>query len=172
MADTRKVVESQAMSPETIWSIAGIVVTAGFSVWAINDARKQVKEQTAIQRNVAWARIVNDLMWDFVDPTDKAYSREVTKGLADFVLLSKALDPCKNPDALRRAATYEAVRMAEKAVADGAGSWKPNLDLEGVQKALADWKAQKDSAREQLSNAKPWHHLRRLLRLRTKSSRL
>ena len=151
-----------------MWAIGGILATAVVGVWAINDARKQVREQTTIQRNLAWARIINDLMWDFVDPTDRAHSKDVTKGLADFVLLSKALDPRKNPDVLKSAAEYEAVCMAEKAVADGSASWKPNLDVEGVQKALQERKAQKDVAREQLSNRRFWSRIRRFLRARPK----
>lgn len=154
---------------EAIWGIGGVLATAAAAVWAINDARKQVKEQTSIQRNLAWAGIVNDLMWDFVDPTDKAHSREVTKGLSDFVLLSKALDPHKNPDTLKRTAEYEAARMAQKAVADGSATWKSSLDVRGVQDALREWKEQRGIAREQLANRKIWPRVRRLFRGRTKS---
>lgn len=149
-------VKCRAMSTETMWAIGGIVATAVVGVWAINDARKQVKEQTAIQRNLAWTRIVNDFMWDFVDPTDKAHSPEVTKGLSDFVLLSKALDPRKNPDTLKRTAEYEAARMAQKAVADGSATWKSNLNVQGVQEVLREYEEQKDIAREQRRNRKFW----------------
>lgn len=127
--------------------VVGILAAAGFSWWAINDARKQVREQTRIQRNLAWVKIQTDLMWLFINPTEKAHSKEIAKGLEEFALLSRALDPRKKPENLKAAAENEALETAEKLVRDGLATWKEDFDVEKVRQALHTWKAEKDAVR-------------------------
>ncbi len=157
------------MNTDAILGIGGILATAGFGVWAINDARKAVKEQTILQRNLSWVRIKTDLVWQLIEPTEKAYDKEIARGLEEFILISTALDPNKNPKALKGAAENEGVEMAEKLVSEGYATWKVGLDAERVRKTLQEWREQKDIAREQERNRRLWSRLRRLFRGRMKS---
>jgi len=126
---------------------AGIVATAAFGVWAINDARKQVRGFIRTERNLAWTRIQNDLVWLFVDPTAKSHSKETATGLAVFALLAKELNPERTHENLKEAAENEALEMAEKLVAGGYATWKPDLDMQRVSQKLKEWKSEKDKAR-------------------------
>jgi hypothetical protein len=78
--------------------VVGIVVTAGFSVWAINDARDQVRKSILLQRNLTYLKLQNDLAWEIVDPTDKAYRQEIANGLEAFVVFQRNLLQRKEPD--------------------------------------------------------------------------
>lgn len=164
-----RVVKWRSMNTEAIWGIVGILATAAAGVWAINDARKEVKEQTTLQRNLAWLRIKTDLVFLLINPTEKAYDKEITKGLDEFVHLSRALEPNKNPKALKGAAENDAIEMAEKLVSDGYASWKTGLDAQRVRETLQEWKQQKDTVREQAANRKSRARVRRFFRRRTKS---
>ncbi len=126
---------------------AGIVATAAFGVWAINDARKQVRGFVRTERNLAWTRVQNDLVWLFVDPTEKSHSKEIATGLAVFALLAKELSPEQTPENLKEAAENEALEMAEKLVAGGYATWKPEFDRQRVCQKLKEWKAEKDKVR-------------------------
>jgi hypothetical protein len=135
------------MDAGTIWGILGIVGTAAFGIWAINDARKLVKKSVELQRNLAWRRVENELVWEFVDPTEKGYSREIVKALEEFTLLSKELDPRKRPEALKEAAEKEALAFAERLVANGYATWKRDFDRERLAQALSEWRAEKNAVR-------------------------
>lgn len=139
------------MDAGEIWGIAlgavGVVATAGFSIWAINDARKQVRGSVRTQRNLAWIRVQNELVWLFVDPTDKTHSKEVATGLSEFALLARELNPDRKPKDLKEAADNEALQLAEQLVNGGYATWKPDLDLQKVQEKLNQWRAEKDNAR-------------------------
>jgi hypothetical protein len=127
--------------------IIGIVVTAAFSVWAINDAREQVRRSVLLERNLTYLKLQNDLAWEILDPTDRGYRQEIANGLEAFVLLSRALDPDKSGDALREAAEKEALELADRLVADGFATWKPEMDREKLLTVMHQWKAQKSAVR-------------------------
>jgi hypothetical protein len=135
---------------------AGIVATAGFGVWAINDARKQVRGFVRTERNLAWTRVQNDLVWLFVDPTSKSHSKEIATGLAVFALLAKELSPEQTRENLKEAAENEALEMAENLVASGYGTWKPELDMQRVSQKLREWKAEKGKVREREKLGRRW----------------
>jgi hypothetical protein len=130
---------------------AGIVATAAFGVWAINDAREQVRGFIRTERNLAWARIQNDLVWLFVEPTARSHSKEIATGLSVFAILAKELNPEQTPENLKEAAENEALEMAEKLVAGGYASWKPSLDKQRVSQKLKEWKAEKDKVRSAIN---------------------
>jgi len=136
------------------WGIAlgvvGIVATAAFGVWAINDAREQVRGFISTERNLAWTRIQNDLIWLFVEPTAKSHSKEIATGLAVFALLATELNPEQTPENLKEAAENEALEMAEKLVAGGYATWKPDLDMQRVSQKLKEWKAEKAKVKAKL----------------------
>lgn len=136
------------------WGIAlgaaGILATAALGVWAINDARKQVRGFIRTERNLAWTKIQNELIWLFVDPTEKSHSKEIATGLAVFALLAKELNPERTAENLKEAAENEALEMAEKLVAGGYAKWKPDLDMQRVSHKLKEWKAEKAKVKAKL----------------------
>src|SRR4029077_18316827 len=73
--------------------IVGIVITTAIAIYAILDVRKQVKGLLIVQRGVAYAKIINDMALLFVDPTEKAHSAEIAKGLEEFCLLAQVITP-------------------------------------------------------------------------------
>jgi len=133
-----------------VLGIAGIGVTAGFSIWAINDARQQVKRFIRTQRNLEWTRLQNEIVWLFVDPTDQSHTKEVATGLAVFALLAQELGPDKSPETLKEAAENEALVLAEKLVQGGYAVWKPQLDVQKACERLKEWRTEKDKARAQV----------------------
>jgi hypothetical protein len=135
------------MSTEAIVSIFGILATAVFSIIAINDARRQVRQLISVARGLAWKKVVTDLAWLFIDPTEKAYTTEITKGLEEFSVLSRALDPQKNPEDLKAAAEHQALELADELVRGGGATWKDNLDVKKAKQVIDDWKAVKNGVR-------------------------
>lgn len=144
------------MDAGEIWGVvlgvAGIVVTAGFSIWAINDAREQVRRFIRTQRNLEWTKLQNEMVWLFVDPTDKSHTKEVATGLAVFALLANELDPDRSPEALREAAENEALELAEKLVHGGYATWNPQLDAQKVRERLNEWRIEKNKVRAKQSS--------------------
>lgn len=147
MADAFEVYNASIMGVDTILGIIGIAATAGVGIWAINDVRQQVHRLILMDRNLAWVRVQNDLVWLFVDPTDKAHGKEIAKGLGEFAVLARELDPQRIPEDLKTAAENEALEMAERLVADGYAKWKMDLDMKKVLQRLEEWKAQKSKSR-------------------------
>jgi tryptophan synthase beta subunit len=134
------------MDTETTVGIVGVVATAGFSIYAINDARTQVRQLISVARGLAWEKVVTDLAWLFVEPTEKVYTREITKGLEEFSVLSRALDPQKKAEVLKDAAEHQALALADELVRGGGATWKSNLDVEKAKRVIEDWKAAKNVA--------------------------
>src|ERR1700722_7372788 len=132
------------MSADTI---IGIFITTVIAIYAILDARNQVKKSTELQRNIAYLRLKNDLMWMFVDPTEGTYSSEIAKGFPDLDVLAKALNPKVKSEHLKEAAENEALQSAADLVAIGTFVWKEDLDLEAVTKKLAMWNADKSKVK-------------------------
>ena len=99
------------------------------------------------ERNLAWAKLQNDLAWVYVDPTDRSHPKEIAKASAVFALLAQELDPSRTPQELKEAADNEALEFAEKLVADGYATWKRDFDLQKIHQQLSDWKAKKNAVR-------------------------
>ncbi len=135
------------MSTEMIVGIAGIVITTVIAVYAINDVRREAKKIVKIGRDLAYLKIKNEIVWEFIDPTESAYTSEIAKGLHEFGFLSQVLNPEWTPDAVKAAVEKEALVFAEELVASGRATWKKDLDSEKVRKLISAWKAEKNVER-------------------------
>lgn len=135
------------MSIDTIIGILGIVITTVIAVYAIRDARKQVRQSIKLQRDLSYLRLANELVWQFVDPTDRTYSPEITKALHDFGLLAQTLNPEWTPNDIKEAAEREALLDARSRVKEGTAKWKPGIDMQHVNHLLEEWSAQKNVVR-------------------------
>jgi hypothetical protein len=128
-------------------SIIGTIATTVVAVYAIRDARNLVKKSTELQRNISYLRLKNDLMWMFVDPTEGTYSSEIAKGFHDFDVFAKALNPTVKSEHLKEATENEALQSAADLVAAGMFVWKKELNLDAVNKKLAQWAADKSKVK-------------------------
>jgi hypothetical protein len=135
------------MDVGSIIGILGIFITTGIAVYAILDVRKQVKGLLVVERNLAYAKILNDMSWLFVDPTDKAHSVEIAKGLEEFCLLAEVITPKRALGVHKETVEREALSLAKDLVENGAATWKSDLDLEKVKEELHGWQTEKNAVR-------------------------
>jgi len=135
------------MSPNLIPALALFLFTTGVAIYAIWDARSQVKKTIKLQRDLAYLKIKNDTVWEFIDPTESTHSSEIAKGLHEFGLLAQALNPEWSPETIKSAVENETLQFAEELVKTGKASWKAGLDLQKVRRAIDDWRADKNGER-------------------------
>lgn len=135
------------MTADLIVGVLGIVITTAIAVYAIWDVRRETKKTLKIQRDLAYLTVKNDLVWEFIDPTESAYTREIAKGLHEFGFLAQALNPEWTADTIKTAVEKEALEFAEELVNGGRATWKKEFDLEKVRKAIGGWQAEKNVER-------------------------
>ncbi len=144
----------------SIIGIAGIVITTAIAIYAILDVRKQVKGLLIVQRGAAYAKIINDMAWLFVDPTEKAHSAEIAKGLEEFCLLAQVVTPEPGVNVHKEIVEREALSLAKELVENGAATWKSELDQDKVKKELHGWQTEKNAARiSKIFGKKRWWSL-------------
>jgi hypothetical protein len=135
------------MSADLIVGIVGIVITTLIAIYAIWDVRREARKTLKIERDLAYLRVKNDLVWEFIDPTESAYTSEIAKGLHEFGFLAQALNPEMTTDTVKTAVEKEALEFAEDLVNSGRARWKQDFDLEKVRKAIDGWRAEKNVER-------------------------
>jgi sensor domain CHASE-containing protein len=130
------------MSTELILTSFGLLVAIAaivVSVWAILDVRAQVKELIRLERKRVFTKVRNDMVWLFINPTERAHTPEIAKGLEEFAVLSQALDPKQTADLTNHAMNNEALTFAEKLVKNGYATWKDGWNMEELKKTLHNW---------------------------------
>lgn len=135
------------MSPDTIISIVSTVLTTVVAIYAILDSRRLVKNNLQIQRNLAYRKLNNDLVWTVVEPVQDVYPSEIVKAFYDFDLLARELKPKWNPKPLKEAVENEALQSAHDMVQTGKFIWKKDVDVEEVKKMLDRWNADKNKVK-------------------------
>jgi hypothetical protein len=88
------------MSTELIlaWAALSIaLIGLGVSVWAFLDVWRRVKGLIQLERKRVFTRIRNDMVWLFIDSTERSHTPDIAKGLEEFAVLSMTLDPGKTP---------------------------------------------------------------------------
>lgn len=127
------------MDTGSIIGIVGIVITAVIAVYAMRDVREQVKGLITLERNRAFVKVRNDMVWLFVEPTECAHSVEIAKGLEEFNVTSVALDPKQSAEHTNSVVNNAALVFAEKLVKTGYATWKPGWDMDKVTRAIDGW---------------------------------
>jgi hypothetical protein len=135
------------MDTGSIIGIVGIVITTIIAVYAIYDVRGRVRNLITLERKRVYTRIRNDMVWLYVDPTLRAHSVEIAKGLEEFAIVSAALNPEQTPDLTNHAMNNEVLLFAKKLVDEGYANWKQGWDMEKVKKAMHDWQTAINSER-------------------------
>jgi len=127
--------------------IAGIVITTVIAICAMLDVRNQVKKIIKIGRDLAYLRVKNDLVWEFIDPTESAYTVQIANSLHEFGFLAQALDPNQTADTIRGVVEKESLEFAEELVNNGRATWKKGLSLEKARGQITIWRAEKNVER-------------------------
>jgi hypothetical protein len=135
------------MDTGSIVGITGTIVTVVIAVYAIRDVRKQVYKMILIERNIAFSRIVQDFAWLFLEPTGTGHTLEIAKGLEEFSMLAEVLDGAKTHEVSKSTVENEALATAKDLVEAGYAKWKGDWEMEAVEKALGNWRNEKNSAR-------------------------
>ncbi len=123
------------------------LIAVGVSIYAILDVRREVKKLIRIERNRAYARILNDMAWLFITPTERAHSKEIAKGLEEFSMFAKILNPERTPDISTNTVNNEALAMADRLVTNGYARWNDGWDIEKVKVELQSWQTAKNEVR-------------------------
>jgi len=135
------------MSTEVVVALASTVLATAVAIYAICDVRNEAKKMLKLGRGLAYLKIKNDMVWEFLVPTESAYTPEIAKGLHEFGLLAQALNPGLTPDTIKSVVENEALEFAEELVRSGRATWKSDFDLEKVRKAIGDWRTEKNAER-------------------------
>src|SRR5260370_9179219 len=104
------------MNTDVVVAMAGTVLTTAVAIYAICDVRNKAKKIVSLGRDLAYLKIKNDLVWEFIEPTEAAYTLEIAKGLHDFGLLAQAANPAATPATIKPAVQTEALEFAEAPV--------------------------------------------------------
>jgi malate synthase len=129
--------------------IIGLVVAIAalwVAAYGIRDVREQVHMLLTTERNRAYTKILHKLVWEFVDPTEKALSAEIAQMMQEFTLLARAVDPTMSLDDAQVQANNETITYAQMLVDGGYGTWKPDTDPDKVRSVLASYQAGKNEA--------------------------
>jgi hypothetical protein len=126
------------------------LLTTAVAIFAIRDTRKQVHKMILLDRNRAYVKILNDMAWLVIDPTDAAHTPEIAKGMQEFGLAAQEAEPEWTNEAIKEAVDNESLVLADKIVNGGYATWKIGLDTGKVKKKLADWQTNKN--RERIGN--------------------
>jgi hypothetical protein len=135
------------MNTDVVIAIASTVLTTAVAIYAICDVRNEAKKMVRLGRDLAYLKIKNDLVWEFIEPTEAAYTPEVAKGLHEFGLLAQAVNSELTPDAIKSAVEKEALEFAEELVKSGKAIWKSDFDAQKVRHAIDSWRAEKNIER-------------------------
>jgi chromosome condensin MukBEF complex kleisin-like MukF subunit len=133
-----------------IIGVTGLIV-ALIALWValygIRDVRKLVRELVTMERNRAFTQVLHRLVWQFVDPTDKALGAEIAQKMQEFTMLARAVDEDLTLDAAQEQANHEALTYAEMLVDVGYASWKTDMDPDRARELLEKWQANQNAAR-------------------------
>ena len=139
--------EGSQMSLESLIGILGILLATAISVYAIGDVQNKATRIIQVGRDLAYLRVKNDLVWEFVDPTDSAYSVQIAKGLHEFGFLAQELDSEQTPETVRATVEKNSLEFADELVKNGKATWKKGLNLEKAREQINIWQAEKNLER-------------------------
>jgi hypothetical protein len=117
---------------------------------AIRDTRKQVVRMILLERDRAYSKILNDMAWLYIAPTQLAHTSDIAKGLHEFVRIQQDLTPELTEETLKSTVENESLALANDLVEKNYATWQIGLDLGKVNQKLSTWKS--DQNRERIQN--------------------
>jgi hypothetical protein len=142
---------AEPMDWKLILDVVFFVLTSIIAIVAILDVRKRMRDLIELQREAAWVRTANEMVWEFVDPAVEVHGKELSKALAEYTVFTQALNPQRTANASKEAAQYESLALANRMVRDRKAVWKPGFDAAQIEKMLEEWEAKKDLVRPLLA---------------------
>jgi hypothetical protein len=117
------------------------------AAYAILDNKKQIRRMIILDRNRAYAKVLNDMSWLYIDPTDIAHTPEIANGLKQFCMIAQDADPGWTDEICKSVVENESLQLAEMLVASGYAIWKDGLDVSKANAKLLTWKSDKNRER-------------------------
>jgi hypothetical protein len=149
--------ESDRLPRVDILGIAGLVVgiiglivaiaALLVAIYGIRDVREHVHMLLTMERNRAYTKILHKLVWEFVDPTDRALSAEIAQRMQEYTLLAQGVNPKMTLTDAQAEANNETITYAQMLVDSGFGTWKPDTDPARVRAVLDSYNADKNAAK-------------------------
>lgn len=127
------------MDTGSIIGIIGILITTVIAIYAINDARRQVRKQIELERKRVYTRVRNQLVWQFIEPIQDVHKPEIAEGLEEFALISQTLNPAHTPELTKNAVENETLLFAKKLVDGGYGRFKPGFNEQKIKETIRRW---------------------------------
>jgi hypothetical protein len=129
--------------------LAGLIVGLAalvVAVYGIRDVREQVRLLVELERNLAFSRVLHEMVWRFVDPTKEVSEAQAGLGeMHQYTMLARVTEPDKTLDAVQEAASKEVLSLAETYVSHGLATWKPNMDENAIREIVKSWQGEKNA---------------------------
>src|SRR6266852_9805982 len=96
--------------------LAGLIVglaALGIAIYGIRDVREQVRLLVGLQRNLAFSRLLNKMVWRFVDPTKDTSQETTVAEMQQYTMLARLLEPNKTLNSVQEAASKDVLSLAE-----------------------------------------------------------
>lgn len=135
------------MSIDVVIAAVGIVLTVGIAIYAILDVRNEARKMLTLGRDLAYLSVKHDMLWEFIEPTERANPPALAKSLETFAFLAKKVNPQWTDENIKSAVQNEALEFAEELVSRGSARWKSGFDPARVRKVIAEWQVDKTSER-------------------------
>lgn len=131
------------------------------SVYGIFDVRKQVRMLVELQRNLIFAKILREMVWRFVEPTEDTRQFGISNEMHEFTMLVRALEPKKTLDEVQAYANNEVLTHAKTMVARGLATYKPDMDEQVIEEMVRSWQNEKNTEllKTMFVKPKPWWRL-------------
>jgi hypothetical protein len=129
--------------------LAGLIVGLAalfVAIYGIRDVRNQVRLLVELQRDLAFSRVLQRMVWRFVDPTkDASEAQAGLEEMQQFTMLARATEPDMTLDSVQESASKEVLSMAKEMVSRGLATWKPNMDEDAIREIVKSWQSEKNS---------------------------
>ncbi len=128
--------------------LAGLIVglaALGIAIYGIRDVREKVRRLIELESNLAFSRVLNKMVWRFVDPTEETARSRPEHDMHEFTMLVRALDPKETVDSAQEFANNELLSLAQDYVSHGVATWKPDMDENTIREMVKSWRSDKNS---------------------------
>lgn len=126
------------------------VLTTLYATFAIYDTRKQMRELLRLDRLRVYKKVRTDMMWLYIDPTERAHTPEIAKGMEDLWTIVQILDPEWTLADLKGAVENEAKFAARVLAENGQAAWKDGLPIAEIDEQVRRWESNRN--RERIQN--------------------
>jgi len=129
--------------------LAGLIVGLAalfVATYGIRDVREQVRLLVGLERNLAFSRVLHEMVWRFVDPTKEvSEARTSLAEMHQYTIIETVTEPDKTLDSVQESASKEVLSLAQMYVSHGLATWKPNMDEKAIREIVKSWQGEKNA---------------------------